>query len=143
MGVTKFYMYLYGQRFTLCTDPKHLLKIFAPGAGTPALAAAQLQRWSLLLFSYQCNIQYRSSKELANVDALSRLPLSYYASIKECIYSEAGQQLHKHPVSAQCILQQLSQLMTTYLQEPYSLILMQNGWTITSCDDPELKPYVP
>ena len=40
-GLSKFYMYLYGRKFTLCTDHKPLLKIFAPDAATPVLAAAR------------------------------------------------------------------------------------------------------
>ena len=52
LGVTKFYMYLFGRKFTLRTDHKPLLKIFAPDSATPVLAAARLQRWSLLLSSY-------------------------------------------------------------------------------------------
>ena len=137
-GVTKFYMYLYGQRFTLCTDHKPLLKIFAPDGATPVLAAARLQRWSLLLSSYQYNIQYRSSSDIANANALSRLHLSYRkdASAEECIYSVARQQLHKHPVSAQRIATETAHDPTL----ARALQLTQNGWTIT-CDDQELKPY--
>ena len=41
-GLSKFYMYLYGQRFTLYTDHKPLLKIFAPNSATSTLAAACL-----------------------------------------------------------------------------------------------------
>lgn len=70
-GVTKLYMHLYGQRFTLSTDHKPFLKIFAPDAATPVLAATRLQRWSLLLSSYQYNIQYRTPCDIVNADALS------------------------------------------------------------------------
>ena len=42
-GVTKFYLYLFGNKFTLRTDHKPLLKIFAPDSATPVLAAARLQ----------------------------------------------------------------------------------------------------
>ena len=43
-GLSKFYMYLYGCKFILCTDHKPLFKIFAPDAATPVLAAAHLQQ---------------------------------------------------------------------------------------------------
>ena len=96
-------MYLFGRKFTLRTDHKPLLKIFAPDSATPVLAAARLQRWSLLLSSYQYEIELKSSAEVANADALSRLPLKYKedASVKENIFHVASWQLNKHPVSAQ------------------------------------------
>ena len=50
-GLPKFYMYLYGRKFILYTDHKPLAKILATDAATPVLAAARLQRWSLLLAS--------------------------------------------------------------------------------------------
>ena len=53
------------------------LKIFAPDSATPVLAAARLQRWSLLLSSYQYEIEFKPSAEVASSDALSRLPLQY------------------------------------------------------------------
>ena len=53
------------------------LGFFAPDSGTPVLAAARLQRWSLLLSSYQYSIEYRFSTDITNADALSRLPLGY------------------------------------------------------------------
>ena len=100
VGVTKYYMYLFGCKFTLQTDHKRLLKIFAPDSATPVLAAARLQRWSLLLSSYQYEIESKSSVEVANADALSRLPLKYKkdASVEENIFHVASRQLNKHPV---------------------------------------------
>ena len=41
--------------------------------GIPFMAAAQMQRWVLVLATYQCDIQYIPSKENANADMLSRL----------------------------------------------------------------------
>ena len=104
-GLSKFYMYLYGRKFILCTDHKPLLKIFAPDAATPVLAAARLQRWSLLLASYNYEIRYKSSTEIVNADALSRLPLRNQidSSTEEAIFNIADQQLSRHPVSAKQI----------------------------------------
>ena len=84
-GVAKFYMYLFGRKFTLRIDHKPLLKIFAPDSATPVLAAARLQSWSLLLSSYHYEIEFKSSAEVASADALSRLPLQYRkdASVEE------------------------------------------------------------
>ena len=84
-GVAKFYMCLFGRKFTLRIDHKPLLKIFAPDSATPVLAAARLQSWSLLLSSYHYEIEFKSSAEVASADALSRLPLQYRkdASVEE------------------------------------------------------------
>ena len=89
-------MYLYGCKFILCTDHKPLLKIFAPDA--------RLQWWSFLLASYNYEIRYKSSTEIANADALSRLPSrNQIDSSSEGIFNIADQQLNRHPVSAKQI----------------------------------------
>ena len=109
-GVTKYYMYLFGRKFTLRTYHKPLLKIFAPDSATPVLAAARLQRWSLLLSSYHYEIEFKSSAEVASADALSRLPLKYQrdASAVVKVFHVAAQQLNRHPVSASEIARETS-----------------------------------
>ena len=94
-GVTKFYMYLFGRKFTLRTDHKPLLKIFAPDSATPFLAAARLQRWSLLLSSYHYEIEFKSSAEVASTDAFLRLSLQCRkdTSVEKEIFHEASQRL--------------------------------------------------
>ena len=54
------------------------VKIFSKTKGVPAMAASRIQRyqrWALMLGAYEYHILYRSGKEQANADALSRLPL--------------------------------------------------------------------
>ena len=50
------------------------------------MAAARIQKWSLLLFSYHYEIQYRPGKSMCNADALSRLqiPLTSSMSTPQC-----------------------------------------------------------
>ncbi|KRX69379.1 Retrovirus-related Pol polyprotein from transposon [Trichinella sp. T6] len=55
-GVKKFHEYLYGRQFTIITDHKPLLGLFVPKKETPQ------------------TLNYRHGKEIANADALSRLP---------------------------------------------------------------------
>ncbi|KAL9975231.1 hypothetical protein ACROYT_G012365 [Oculina patagonica] len=50
--------------------------ILGPKTGVPTLAAARMQRWALILASYQYDIEYRKSAEHANADAMSRLAQS-------------------------------------------------------------------
>ena len=68
-------MYVCGWTFTLVTDHKLLTTIFGAKRGTPSLAAACLQLWSLILSAYSYNIEYRPTETHANADSLSRLPL--------------------------------------------------------------------
>ena len=51
-GVQKFHQYLYGRPFTLVTDHKPLTTILGVKEGIPAMIAARLQRWALILSSY-------------------------------------------------------------------------------------------
>ncbi|XP_075730847.1 uncharacterized protein LOC142774340 [Rhipicephalus microplus] len=90
-GVTKFREYLLGNTFTLITDHKPLLRLLSPDKPVPALAAARIQRWSLLLSGYTYTIEYKAGKTLPVADALSRLPASYQhdASTMESINNDA------------------------------------------------------
>ena len=57
-------------------DHKPLTSILGPKKGMSAVAAARLQQWLLLLPAYYYELEFRSTSEHGNVDALSRLPLS-------------------------------------------------------------------
>ena len=56
------------------------MTILGPKSGIPTLAAAKLQRWSIYLSAYSFKIGFRGTKEHANADALSRLPLQFVYS---------------------------------------------------------------
>jgi hypothetical protein len=74
-GVRKFQPYLEGRRFILITDNKPLKYIMDPGKAVPVTTAARLQRWCLFLGAFAYQIEYLGSKQHANCDGLSRLPL--------------------------------------------------------------------
>lgn len=86
-GVKKFHQYLFGRQFTLLSDHKPLISIFGDKRGIPMYAASRLQRWSTILSTYQYKIKYIKSKDNANADALSRLPLLNTNSDNESDYS--------------------------------------------------------
>ena len=75
-GVKKFHMCLYGkQKFMLVSDYKPILAILGPKAGLPTLVAARLQRWAVILAAYNYALEYRSTANMGNADALARLPV--------------------------------------------------------------------
>ena len=49
--------------------------ILGPKKGIPSLAAARLQRWSILLTAYLYDIEFKPTKDHSNTDGLSQLPL--------------------------------------------------------------------
>ena len=42
------------------------------------MVSGRLKRWALTLEAYEYSIKHKPGKDLANADALSRLPLSHY-----------------------------------------------------------------
>ena len=57
-GVKKFHKFVYGPHFTLGTDHKPLMAIMGSKKGLPALAAARLQRWAILLMEYEYDLAF-------------------------------------------------------------------------------------
>jgi len=74
-GIKKFHQYIYGRKFWLVTYHKPLTTVLSPKAGLPALAAALLQRWAIILSAYSYDIVFQPTKSHANADCLSGLPL--------------------------------------------------------------------
>ena len=98
-GVKYFHQYLYGRKFVLVTDHKPLLAVLGPKTGIPTLAAARLQRWTLLLAAYSYEIEFRPTGEHANADSLSWLPLECRVSPETGCEFMVGQ-IHALPVTA-------------------------------------------
>ena len=72
----KFHDYLYGAKFEVVTDNNPLTYVF-----TTAKLDATGQRWLAELSNYNCSISYRSGKQNAGADGLSRLHGSETVSI--------------------------------------------------------------
>ena len=73
-GVKKFYNYLAGRKFEIISDHKPLTTIFNPSKSLPVYALNRLQRWAMILMSFNYTIKYKSTAEHCNADCLSRLP---------------------------------------------------------------------
>ncbi|XP_033003909.1 uncharacterized protein K02A2.6-like, partial [Lacerta agilis] len=74
-GVKKFHDFLYGRPFTVVTDHKPLLGLFAPEKQTPQVLSPRVLRWSIFLAGYQYALIHCPGKAMGHADALSRLPL--------------------------------------------------------------------
>jgi len=72
-GVKKFNQYLFGWQFTLVTNHQPLCKLFGHKEGVCPLAAARMQRWSLILSAYCYKIEYIPGSNNKCADCLSRL----------------------------------------------------------------------
>ena len=61
--------------FQLVVDNKAIARIFHPEKQMPSVAASRLIRWSIIMASYDYDINYRKSELHVNADMLSWLPL--------------------------------------------------------------------
>ena len=135
-GVYKFHQYLYGRRFTLVTDHQPLTTIFGPKKGIPTIAAARIQRWAVQLAAFQYDIEYKSTHDHGNADALSRLPLPSSQS-RICIPGIFNiQQISSLPVSSKEVEQAIRRDVVLSKVLQYA----RKGWPQTSSSD-EFKPY--
>ena len=140
-GVKKFHQYLYARKFSLITDHKPLVSILNPTKAIPPLSAARMQRWALLLSAYNYTISYRSTKEHANADALSRLPLESDTKGEDTGGASFDNvfnlgQLEALPVTSQ----KLSQATSTDPLLSQVMAYVKKGWPSQVPHD--LKPYL-
>ncbi|UYV73598.1 K02A2.6-like [Cordylochernes scorpioides] len=82
-ALKKFPNYLFGRKFELITDNKPLHHILNPKREISSNMSARLQRWALILSSYNFTIECRKTGDHGNADGLSRLPLKQYEEMEE------------------------------------------------------------
>lgn len=74
-ALKRFHRFLYGNKFTIITDHQPLKFILDPRKNIPTLASARIQRWAIILSSYNYTIQYKKGSQISHADALSRMPV--------------------------------------------------------------------
>ena len=138
-GVKKFYPYLFGRRFTIITDHKPLLSLLSCQRTTSVQASARVRRWSLHLSMFEYDLKFRRTKEHANADALSRLPLTDTTPESKTPPELVLliDHLNDSPVSAEQIKKATRQdpILATALQ------YIQQGWPHKDAIPDPLKPY--
>ena len=82
-GVKKFHQYLSGRAFTILTDHKPLVSLLGENKAVLLMVSGRMQRWAIMLSAYQYRLRYRPRMTNANVNALSRLPLSVKPEVTE------------------------------------------------------------
>ncbi|XP_031347080.1 uncharacterized protein K02A2.6-like [Photinus pyralis] len=105
-GVKKFHQFLYGRSFTLLTDHKPLISSFGDKKGIPIFAASRLQRWSVILSTYNFKIKFINSESNGNADALSRLPIEMNVrdevDLGHILYIEENIPINHQDIAAEC-----------------------------------------
>ncbi|XP_054746058.1 uncharacterized protein K02A2.6-like [Anastrepha obliqua] len=144
-ALKKFHRFIFGRKFTLCTDQKPLIAIFGKNKGIPTYAANRLQRWALILMMYDFNIQYIKTTQFGCVDMLSRLIANHTkqdedmviacTQMEEEMNTIIEDQCEKLPVSFEMIRKATKQCSTAQAV----INALSNGWKqeIT----PELQPF--
>ena len=140
-GVKRFRQYLYGQPFTIFTDHTPLLTLLGENKGVPTMCSGRVQRWALMLSSYDYKLVYRPGAMNSNADGLSRLPVQGDGD-QEIEPAEAVLSLHMleatvvNPMTAQ-------QLRRWTERDPILARVRQfavQGWPGKLAED-DLKPY--
>ena len=124
--------------FTPYTDCKPLTYFFHSHRSSPPMASACIQRWALILGTYQYRFCYRPGKDIGDADCLSRLPLPDHPPDVP-IPSEillAVDKLSQSPVSAKDIQTWTSK--DSVLSSVQRFIM--NGWP-DKVSQPDLLPY--
>ena len=71
--VKRFHSYLFGRQFTLCMDHIPLVSLLNEERVIPAHASARIQRWALTLVAYQYALEFKTTTQIGNADAISRV----------------------------------------------------------------------
>ena len=135
-GVRRFHQFIYGRRFSLITDHKPLLAILGPNSGIPALAAARMQRWALILSAYTYDLEFRPTEEHLNADALSRCPLPDFPSARSSEFCYSMGLFSELPITFKEIRAETlkDRLLSSVIDR------LKNGWKPSnSCSD--LAPF--
>lgn len=102
-GIKKFYQYLYGNKFTLVTDHRPLVHILSPHKSLPVYSAMRMQHHAIFLQGFNYTIRYKKSKNHANADCLSRLPLKEYTRNMDVVDAFELNTLETLPVDAKSV----------------------------------------
>ena len=82
-GVKYFHQFLVGRKFCLVTDHQPLIRIFSNDKSVSDRVSQRLQRWAMMLRSYNFSISYKRGELISLADCLSRFPATNTLSSAE------------------------------------------------------------
>ncbi|XP_040071486.3 uncharacterized protein K02A2.6-like [Ixodes scapularis] len=133
-GLKKFHKYLYGRNFSIYSDHQPLAGLLGHEKQIPAMSAARMQRWALLLAAYSYKWVYRKGSQIQNADALSRLPLPNVNDSSD--YVSFFSAVDEVPLSAREIRRETEK--DSVMKRV--LFFTLNGWP-SHVDNEALQPY--
>ena len=74
-AVKKFHRYIFARKFELVTDHKPLKFLLGENKQIPEMGVSRIQRWGVLLASYQYTLKFRTTSNHCNADVCSRFYL--------------------------------------------------------------------
>ena len=74
-AVKKFHRYIFARKFELVTDHKPLKFLLGEHKQIPEMGVSRIQRWGVLLASYQYTLKFRTTSNHCNADVCSRFYL--------------------------------------------------------------------
>ena len=74
-AVKKFHRYIFARKFELVTDHKPLKFLLGENKQIPEMGVSRIQRWGVLLASYQYTLKFRTTSNHGNADVCSRFYL--------------------------------------------------------------------
>lgn len=101
-GVKKFFQYVYGRHFILCTDNKAVSHIFAPDALLPKFTLSRCSNYASYLSNFDYEIELKNSDANANADYLSRInhPVDTVYSVQDDFDCFVEDQILQLPTTA-------------------------------------------
>ncbi|KHJ43322.1 hypothetical protein D918_06557 [Trichuris suis] len=104
---------IHGRKFTLLTDHKPLVAVFGSKKGVPMYTANRLERWATTLLGYDFTIEYHSTENFGQADALSRLVDKHTAAEEDVVIAAINAEhdvrrclsdsIHAFPVTSELI----------------------------------------
>lgn len=133
-SVRKFYQYLMGNKFILCSDHLPLKALFGEHKGIPQMAAGRLQRWAIFLSGFDYVFKHIKGSENGGADGLSRIPVKS-SEPDELEFDYLNFLIDQIPISS---TQVISEIRTDSVLSKVFLYV-RDGWPEIVSE--EVKPY--
>lgn len=133
-SVRKFYQYLMGNKFLLCSDHLPLKALFGEHKGIPQMAAGRLQRWAIFLGGFNYVFKHIKGSENGGADGLSRIPVQSLEST-EPDFDYFNFLIDQIPVDSMQIIKEIR--TDSVLSKVF--LFVRDGWPEEVLE--EFKPY--